>query len=40
MMLGHNRKMLGAECLAVMFAAPAIPITGTVASPTNPLAIK
>ena len=38
-------KDLADDCVAdkvyeFMFVAPAIPITGTVGSPTNPLAIK
>ena len=38
-------EALGADCAAdkvyeFMFVAPAIPITGAVGSPTNPLAIK
>jgi hypothetical protein len=40
-----NLKELADDCAAdgryeFMFVAPALPITGAVGSPTNPLAIK
>jgi hypothetical protein len=40
-----NVKELGEDCAAdevyeYLFVAPAIPITGAVGSPVNPLAIK
>jgi hypothetical protein len=42
---GRDPKDLADDCAAdkvyeFMFVAPAIPITGAVGSPTNPLAIK
>ncbi len=44
-MLGYELKELGEDCAAdkvyeFLFVAPAIPITGAVGSPVNPLAIK